>query len=469
MAKYQVETEGGKYLVETDDSGPEQPNWQNAKKIGAGIVESGEQLGQGIVNTVLHPIQTANAIINPIKRVAVTNPIAQLAGISRDLGTASVTGKFESQPPQPVLGINPVNLANPRDVIGTTAQAVSPLAGPVLGTGLYMGGGALAEGKPLTGPVEHPSESVVGSTLKGLGTGLLLKGVGNVAEGTKDLAGNVIEKGRKTFIPNIEEAAVKAKVPQSAIDTIKKVGVDSLDQIKTSGENADTIAQRIVEGQASKQDLADASYNQAVNGYNRKYVDTPTFQENLQKETAQASDIAQTNPVVKKLQELYQSIVKSPDRKLRGSTWQLTKQEMLDTRDALNAMFREDTTGRIVMKLKNSLFDDAEGSGMKGLNEARQMEAQSKDMASLIKKYSDIKKLNNYHNWTPTEKAEFQSVVDHIGDKSIDSDLNNISASQYLDKIRETQTKANTAGKKILKGAGLVAAGYLSGRKHLPF
>jgi len=87
--------------------------------------------------------------------------------------------------------------------------------------------------------------------------------------------------------------------------------------------------------------------------------------------------------------------------------WKLTPQEMLDTRDLLNHLYNISGGNPIrgtIMDIKNALFNDAEQSGMEGLNEARAMQAETKSMDKLVNRYSKPTTLRITINGLPSKK-----------------------------------------------------------------
>ena len=269
------------------------------------------------------------------------------------------------------------------------------------------------------------------------------------------------------FTPQIQKfAEEKLKIPSSAINSVKKFGVDAINKIRqTYDDNVDPIVQKIEQGFANKRQLADKAYQQAISNPPKNFGgtvdvrDTVKVMDNVFKGSlGEATRGTQGNRLYLIRQELkarmpaaegfYKKIIPTPtqlQRQLKGEQLtnisgevRLSVKQFSELRDALNSLYRENPYDRNIAKVMNQLYTDGETSGLKGLQVARALQRQAFQAEENLAKKSLINqnKLNNFHKLTEAEKRQLKAIEQYTGENFVD-DLDAITADRALDKLRE--------------------------------
>lgn len=183
------------------------------------VIQGGGEIlsdtAQGVGQAVMHPGITAKGIFKGI-----TEPILKV-GIGALTPTIS---NFE--PTLPFYG----KITQPKstkEALGTATKAVAPFLGGILpAAGAYGVGQALEENRPVVGPIEHPSRSVIGSGIEALAQGRILQ-----------KGGQLVKKGLKgsydALNPTPEKLTAKA---QKLTTEILAPGTKELTSSNIAGE-----------------------------------------------------------------------------------------------------------------------------------------------------------------------------------------------------------------------------------------
>lgn len=375
---------------------------------------------------------------------------------------------FEDTAPENKSGLN---LAG--DAIGLRGLLTHPL--------VRAGGAAVEAGKVgtaaaiggATGALAAPENDTLGNRAIQAGVGAvggggmaktpqIIQSVGSAINNVKKSAESyvtdvVVPKAHKmyqdavnNFTPEIRKFATdKLKIPQSAVDTIRRNGVQSVQNIRNSyGDSTDPIFQKINQGIQDFRIKADDAYKSAMDAVPEdslfKINGTYDNLENaLQKNKLidlvgnPTQRLAGADPVYQKLNNIYQDMKASlvTDGKATG---QVPKSDFSYYRDSLNRLYRDNPADRDVMGVMNTLYDDADKAGFNGIKQARNLQKQAFEVENKYANSPLIKegKLDNFHNLTDNDKRTLASLQGKIGVNFID-DLENVSAGKYLDKLNE--------------------------------
>lgn len=327
-----------------------------------------------------------------------------------------------------------------------------------------------AMGKIITGQIEDQATiplNYVGGKLiepvaKGIGAGVsaIGKGISNISKSAPNYVTDVVapkayqmyQDAVQKFTPEIRDfAANKLKIPQSAIDTIRRNGVQNVQStVDANGGSTDPIFQKINDGIQNFRSKADDAYSAAMNAVPEDHLfkingTYNTLENTLQKyklidlKGNPTDRLVNADPVYQKLNNLYQDMKSGlvPQGKTIA-TGSVPKTDFQYYRDSLSRLLRDNPSDRDVMSVKNALYDDADKSGFNGLKNARNLQDQAFDIEKKFSSNPLIKegKLDNFHNLTEANKRDLSSLQSRIGVPFMD-DLEKISAGKYLDKLNE--------------------------------
>jgi hypothetical protein len=134
----------------------------------------------------------------------------------------------------------------------------------------------------------------------------------------------------------------------------------------------------------------------------------------------------------------------------------ISKKEFSALRDEINSLYRENPADRDIRAVIESLYDDAEKSGLVGMKDAKKLQSEAFDLEDLVSKWSK-KKTIDYHKLSRVEKRELDLIKQKTGEDIV-SDLKSMSSAKHFKKVSEHINKVN---KRI--GMGLVGLGTASG------
>lgn len=268
-----------------------------------------------------------------------------------------------------------------------------------------------------------------------------------------------IKQSVQKFTPAVQKfASEKLKIPQSAVETIKKKGVNNVSAIRQKyNDSTDLISQKITTGFQKMEQQADDAYIKAVDSFKGGQINSQKFFNSVQKALRTKGWIdAQGNttnrykggldPITDKMTDLYldmRNVTTKAGKKIVGQM--MSKEDFFTYRDTLSAMLRDKPSDRLIMQARNALYDSAEKSGMIGIKNARNLEAKAYSMKDrFLDKTGNIKalgkeqSLDRYHKLSLEQKRLLREIESYTGEKFVD-DLEVLSASRYLDKIEQVK------------------------------
>lgn len=260
-------------------------------------------------------------------------------------------------------------------------------------------------------------------------------------------AQKAIKSNIERFTPGIERfAREKLKIPQSAINTIKKKGIGAIETTRNMlDDNLDNLYQRIVQGVENKRLQADSFYRAVVDRF-QGTINASSFRQKLGQILRQKGWLDQTgkptarfgaklDSTLDDLTRLHQDLRTIYKGKVIKGL-QISKEDFSTYRDMLGRLLRDRPSDVSIMQLRNALYSSAERSGMKGIIQARDMERIANQVEqSLVKKgLIGEKGLNQFHNMTKEQIRQLKELEYYIQEPFID-DLSSLTAAKELDKI----------------------------------
>jgi hypothetical protein len=277
----------------------------------------------------------------------------------------------------------------------------------------------------------------------------------------------------KNWTPQIQKFAVeKLGIPPTAVDTIKKKGVDYVNKVRVFyDDTTDLISQKIIGGFEDKWKVADDAYGSAMNnvgsgkaininrsineaGARLKRLGLITERGNL---TELGKSEISRDSVYGKMLDFYQSAdAISGVEKLQGKS--LTQGQMIKAmkadretlvnkdqytflRDKLNSLYKNKPSDVDVSRVVNQFYADGEASGLKGLQQARSLQRQAfQAEEKYLNKQGGLKALgkerglDKFHKMTQDEIRQLREVENYTGVKFVD-DLDALTAGRELDKL----------------------------------
>jgi hypothetical protein len=365
------------------------------------------------------------------------------------------------------------------DVIRTTGfggKANEVLAGTTgllgagaLGVGMAKGASALA---PKVAPIATKAGQAVGKA-----AGAPVRFAKNVARRsaanyiTDDVAPQahaVYQDSIKKFTPQIQQfAKEELKIPETAIKTISKSGVDDvMATAEKYGNSTDPIYQKVEQGFVNKENSADRVYQAAMDSApeGRSINIRPAIEESgrrlkslgLITENGNLTQLGRSeisrDSVYGKLLDFYKSADSiSGVKNLQGKP--LTQGQMIKAskalretlvnkdqytflRDKLNSLYKNKPSDVDVSKVVNRFYADGEASGIKGLQQARGLQRQAFQARENLYRKGLIaeKKLDRFQTLSAAEKRQLSEIEKYIGEPFVD-DLDKLTAAQELQKF----------------------------------
>jgi hypothetical protein len=406
------------------------------------------------INTILNAAVGAPGMVADV----VTDPLQTLlaiatGGVSKTVAptkAGQAVSRFANKPIQEIIP------KKGYEVLGKGFKAVREVPGKIVRT--------VAETPP-------EQAKFLKETIRKEGAGSLFGGEVEKAPYLNDVlapeAEKIYQKNLTDFTPSLQEAAEKQfKLSKTAIDTLKKKGVEYSNKLReTYNDSTDNFYRNIEMGFDMKRKVADTAYREAMNNIPKGFGgtidvrDTVHTMDNVFKGSlGEATRGTQGNRLYQIMQELKSRMpaskgfyagdkgnVPTPTqliRNLRGEKLgeisgevRLSPKQFSELRDALNNLYRENPYDRNIMKVMNQLYADGETSGLTGLQKARSLqkqafEAEEKLHTSLIKE----KKLDKFQTLSELEKRKLKEIEDYTGYKFLD-DLDTLTASRELDKL----------------------------------
>lgn len=402
----------GKVQMDLNKSNPQMQGGANAPalvKARQGVEQATEKTNR--LDPLIVGATAANQYFGDIPRMAMGNKFPQ---------ATSTPGRFAS------------------DVAGLSAGIASPVY-QVAGRALGAAGKAIGKFIPETikrGAADYLTNTVAPQAHK------------------------IFQDAVAKFTPQIEQFARGKKIPESAIQAIKKYGTQGIEQARDSLGQFDTdpISQRIQQGLAAKDKEVEDAYSKATASFsnNKRFIPLTStkakmgsllknagYIDKYGKPTPLATnDIAENSPL-RKILGYYQSLGANQPGKVsmvNSLQWNNLRNEL----QAMRGTRQAKALTPYVKSILDSLHSDAERAGMIGIKEARQLaaknfEAQEKFLGAGDKAKSLFgeKGLDKYHAMTGEQKRSIKDLADFIGDKDLINDIEKTSAGQYLDKIQE--------------------------------
>lgn len=310
-----------------------------------------------------------------------------------------------------------------------------------------------------TTPANYIGGKLIEPVAKGIATGV--KGAGKFIANTINrskpdyLNTDVIPNAIKTFKDSISNGSAslhsllesKGIIPKSASETLKKFGENDINLAhdKNMG-STDPIVSRIKNGISQKSTQADNAYRMAVEGF-KGQIDSSKFMNSIKSSLESKGWIDKLgnpttrykggiSPTYDKLTDLYQDL--KPAKGIKGNV--LSREDFSTYRDALGDMLKEKPSDIAIQKARNSLYDSAEYSGMKGIKSARDLEKKAFEFErkNINRNTGELKikesNLDKYHSMSESDKRSLQNIENYTGKPFID-DLSKITAKKHIDNI----------------------------------
>lgn len=274
----------------------------------------------------------------------------------------------------------------------------------------------------------------------------------------------------KNFTPEIQNfAEKKLNIPKQAIDSVKNKGIYAVNKVRQLyNDSTDAIYQKIEKGFTDKRLLADKAYQTAFDlaPAGKQINIRPAIEQagsrlkrlGLISEGGSLTELGNNeiskDSVYGKLLDFYKSAdAISGVEGLQGKALtqgqilkasKATKETLVNKdqytflRDKLNALYKNKPSDIDVSKVVNQFYADGETSGIKGLQQARDLQRKAFQAEDSLYNKGLIKegKLDNFQKLSEAEKRQLKQIEDYTGQSFVD-DLDSITASRSLDKLSE--------------------------------
>ena len=278
----------------------------------------------------------------------------------------------------------------------------------------------------------------------------------------------------KNFTPEIQNfAEKKLNIPKQTIDSVKNKGIYAVNKVRQLyNDSTDAIYQKIEKGFTDKRLWADKAYQTAFDlaPQGKQINIRPAIEQagsrlkrlGLISEGGSLTELGNNeiskDSVYGKLLDFYKSAdAISGVEGLQGKT--LTQGQILKAskaaketlvnkdqytflRDKLNALYKNKPSDVDVSKVVNQFYADGETSGIKGLQQARDLQRKAFQAEDSLYNKGLIKegKLDNFQKLSEAEKRQLKQIEEYTGQSFVD-DLDSITASRSLDKLSEFEPK----------------------------
>jgi hypothetical protein len=336
------------------------------------------------------------------------------------------------------------------------------------GAGVGMGIPDPKEYSTLGESFSEMGRRVGGSAALGGTIPLVGAGVKNIAQGVKKvwnyaapdfIKSQLLPKAYSVYTKNLQKwgkgiqkfAMEKLKMPESAVKTVERKGIDSVIATRERlNDSIDDIYLRIQQGFENKNAEASLAYKKAMSGISGRGNNIPVtnttktmgkvlrkygFIDSRGNLSRYADDPSLQNNVYRKMLDVYKRL----GLRTKGGAVKINKAQYKLLRDNLNDLYREKPSDIDLAKVMESFYDDGERAGFTGLKKARRLFRESREMTDKFMSKSLIKerKLSNFHKLTGEEKRTIDDISKYIDDADLLSDLEDLTAAQYLDKLSE--------------------------------
>ena len=418
--------------------------------------------------------------ITPTDIVAGTMPLKGMKALTIGLASRakSVLGteKLSNEPIMPKTGllpISPVNIGAMTGARAATPRAVAEEAIDIASAPeTYMGIEALRPGiisKPLQG-LATKVESILPKAAEDVAPGIGQKGLSILKQGKNYLYDKVAKPISEMVSKNIKtnpEIGKALGLKDETIELLKLHGYDKVADPKLADE------------------AASSAFEEAMGKKTSVYGDKIDIRDTLdlmKKKFTAIKKVDPNNPLgriienIKKLRatpkgEFYakDGILPTPTqlgRHLKSENLtdiagevRITRKELSSLRDQLNNLYKDRSFDREVFDIVDSLYADAEKSGLEGIQnarklfkEARQFEKVSTNL-SKIEKLDSVKVHSDLHS-VVNDPTKYQGMVDKYS-KYVGKDV----AKKIFDEALSVRR-----GGKILKRTGIYGGGALAGK-----
>ncbi len=415
------------------------------------------------------------------------HPFQSIAKTIMQPAAKSLTGKsLEEQQRDKDL-----NSAGNTDFKGMNADEIKNKLSDVQDSSLKNAVGAQI-GDMATTPINYVGGKLIEPVAKGIGSGVnaIGKGISNISKSAPNYVTDVVapkayqiyQDAVSKFTPEIQKFADKLNIPKSAIDTIKKNGVqDVMNTRQQLGDSTDSIVQRLNSGIENFRNNADKVYQTAmdnapegksinikpsINAAGNKLRNLGLITKNGNLTELGNSEIARDS-VYGKLLDFYKSAdsisgiegikakagIKGIDSisgkggadltvnqgsKLIQSRFNtnVNKDQYQFFRDKLNSLYKGKPSDVDVSDVVNQFYKDGENSGIKGLQNARILQKKAFDIEDNYSNLVKERSFDKFHTLPQEQIRNMQSLERKVGVPFMD-DLEKVSAGKYLDKLNE--------------------------------
>lgn len=356
---------------------------------------------------------------------------------------------------------------------GALTGGILPVAGRASG---LLGKGASEAGKFISKNFGGVTEATR-NTIKRLGANRVFDPLKEKADYVgKVLTPRVIEKVR-SFDEDIKNSLEKHfKVPKNIIQNLTNAGVKNIEELRLKAD--DSYGKAFDKSKVEFIGL-NQTYNK-IGGVLKKYgfID-------LQGKPTSRVESFKDSPY-KRLNDIYQDMRRSllsPGEKI--ATGIVPKNDFILFRDQINKLYKDVPSDRDVYSILNGLYDDAEKSGIKGINAARSLqrqafEAESSNLGKAISDLSDpikldrtLSSLGNPKNYNLREaykgligKDNYDDLEAHFANRDFNlvTDIPGVGGGVYPSRAGFLRTGISGATKKYYKD---FKPGILSGKRLL--
>lgn len=339
-----------------------------------------------------------------------------------------------------------------RGGIGRGMAIAAPTAG--LATDIVTSPGGAEGAIGLTKGLYGIGKAGINAVGKGIGNTLARAKASYITDEVAPKAHQIFQENVQKFTPEIENyARTELKIPEQAVETIKKNGVQNITATRQAlGDSTDQIAQKIQAGIDAKSKAVEDAYGKvfsqqpgsAVIHLNKTKMAMGAllrkagYLDSSNKATAIATNDIAENSALRRMMGFYQSIGANQENKIAAVNplqWNIFRDALTKARTGSKGLSSE------VTGILDSLHADAEKAGFKGISQARSLAKADFQAQDNILKESLIKegKLKNYYGMSEAEKRQLGEIEKYTGTNFVD-ELKKVSAGKYLDKIQEGKT-----------------------------
>lgn len=408
----------------------------SAGQTGATALSVPYQRGEAAIAAPALEAQAGNFNLSDLARAAVEGLTGQRPA---QLGDVIRTTGFGGRLNEPLAAIS--GLGGMSALTGGAIRAGQKMAPVIKGVGQKVGQGV---GEIINKPIRFVKNIAKRSTAN------------YITDDVAPQAHAIYQDSIKKFTPQIQQfAKEELKIPETAIKTISKNGVDDvMTTAEKYGNSTDPIYQKIQDGIQGKDMAVNEAYKQAFSGVSNK---TPipmnrTYRamSGLLKRTGYIDEVGNAttigksqsrNPTLGAILDYYESMNPSQSFNKIGlkSPASINKSQWILFRENLSRLQKQSGSQRkSVTSILNALHSDAESAGLKGIKNARALARANFQAEDNILTNSLIRerKLNNYQKFSMEERRQLKAIERFIGEPFVD-DLDKLTAAQELQKFNK--------------------------------